>query len=72
MTAKSDAEKALDEREKELERREQALAAREQDLAPAAAADEDLTPTPTQAENDAARLGMGAAGSYQTRQAKNR
>lgn len=59
MSQKTDAEKALDEREKALDQREKELAAREK-VAPKPVEDEDLTPTPTQAENDAAKLGLSA------------
>lgn len=66
MTAKIDAEKALNEREaalaareKELEKREKALPNEE------AKVEEDLTPYPTQAQMDAIRTGT-----YNTRDAK--
>ncbi len=66
MTTKTEAEKALDEREaaltareKELDKREKALP-KEKD-----AVEEDLTPTPTQAEMDAIKSGV-----YNTRDAK--
>lgn len=44
-------------REKELDAREKAIAAREAALEPAEEA--DLTPSPTQAENDAAKKALG-------------
>lgn len=57
MTAKTAAEKKLDEREKALEEREKALAEREAALSKAEQPEpeEDLTPTPTQAEIDEAK-----------------
>ena len=64
MTTKTDAEKAMDEREAALTAREKELDKREKSL-PKEAVEEDLTPTPTQAENDAMR-----SGKYNTRDAK--
>lgn len=79
MTTKTEAEQKLEDREKELEKREAALKRREDALdAQEAEADEepeDLTPYPTQAQNDAAKLGQredaadGKAG-YKTRDAR--
>lgn len=65
-TAKTDAEKALDEREAALTAREKDLDKREKALPKEEVkVEEDLTPTPTQAEMDAIKTGT-----YQTRDAK--
>lgn len=68
---KTDAEKALEEREKAVAQREKDLDAREA-AAAAPAAEEDLTPYPTQAMNDARARGEwdGDPATYKTRQAK--
>lgn len=68
MTEKTPAEKALDEREKHITAREREVAAREKAL-PAEAEDEDLTPYPTQAMNDARARGETAT--YKHRSAKS-
>lgn len=66
MTTKTDAEKALEEREAALTARERDLDKREKALPKAdKVEEEDLTPTPTQAEMDAIRKGT-----YNTREAK--
>lgn len=57
-------------REKELDVREAAIAAREAALV-APSADEDLTPSPTQAENDAAKMAVGGhSAEYKNRAVK--
>jgi hypothetical protein len=68
-TTKTEAEKKLEEREKAIEAREKAVDEREKalDKGEPTAVEEDLTPTPTQAENDAMRLNPG---DYQTRDLK--
>lgn len=73
MTNKTEAEKALEERAKALDAREKDLDKREKALPePVEEVVEDLTPTPTQAENDAAKLALGGhrAATYDTRDAK--
>ncbi len=71
MTAKTEAEKALDEREKALDAREKEVAAREKAL-PTDPEPEDHTPYPTQDMMDARARGEwdGEPATYKTRQSK--
>jgi hypothetical protein len=71
MTTKTEAEKALEEREKALAQREKELDAREK-AAAAPAVEEDTTPYPTQAMNDARARGEwdGDPATYKTRETK--
>jgi hypothetical protein len=71
MASKTEAEKALDAREKELDARQKDLDKRESALnEPKEEVVEDLTPSPTQAENDEAKLALGRGATYTTRDAQ--